>query len=388
MDQVKKIEEAERGLTKTGGQQPDDIPLDAKAEEDLLKDSDEELAKNLERLGTKDQKVRLSGAARKRMRFLIKSGVTPEEARQKALKPMPKAPKTSTGKVAEATKASKRPRSEGSTPEVNPTKKVKRQAVPMTGRKIAYSQAAKGIKMGITARNYPEELLTTEQMAAVQEAIMDKVREQGKKGSTKPHFYQAQQRPGWLAITCADEPTAEWLGGLGAALKPWEGADLRILEDKDMPHSEILIGYLPGSQDYSNEKILATIEAQNDLKATVWRVLRRNPVGPTLEVTLSVDTQSINKLEQCRLEISYKFGQLKLRRKGKKVEATPEGEPTTSTTSPMEIPEEIDKPELEAEQTSTALKETKSSTSKKPSKSKDSKKSKTRADRRGNGGKN
>lgn len=42
---------------------------------------------------------------------------------------------------------------------------------------------------------------------------------------------------------------------------------MRVVEEKDMPHPDILIGYVPGGQKESNDSILELLEAQNDLKA-------------------------------------------------------------------------------------------------------------------------
>lgn len=61
-----------------------------------------------------------------------------------------------------------------------------------------------------------------------------------------------------------------------------------------LPHTEILVGYIPGGQDYSNEKTLSLPDAQNNILNTFsWIILRRNP---TLEVTILIDKVKSNGL--------------------------------------------------------------------------------------------
>ncbi|KAG5890715.1 hypothetical protein JTB14_026021 [Gonioctena quinquepunctata] len=116
---------------------------------------------------------------------------------------------------------------------------------------------------------------------------------EGKHAPTKPHFCSSHNRPGWVALMCADNTAMQWLKSTFEDIKPWEGAELRIVEEAEMPHNENLMAYLPGSQGYSTEKILGFIEAQT---ATNSRVLRRASGGPLELLTLSVDHQSAERL--------------------------------------------------------------------------------------------
>lgn len=197
-----------------------------------------------------------------------------------------------------------------------------------------------GTKVGIMHSNYPEELLTMEQLKAIEEHLLDKIVETGLKSNLKPKFLQHHKRPGWLGLTCADEATAKWLLGLQAELKPWQDATLKVVKEADLPHTEILVAYLPNSQDCTNEKILSFIEAQNEgLRATSWRILRRNAVGPMLEVAISADNKSAEVVKKMGYRISYKYGIVQLRPRGSKPEtAQTEGEASTSGGSTMQPP--------------------------------------------------
>ncbi|KAG5863387.1 hypothetical protein JTB14_015712 [Gonioctena quinquepunctata] len=98
---------------------------------------------------------------------------------------------------------------------------------------------------------------------------------------------------------CADNTTMQWLKSTIEDIKPWEGAELRVVEEAEMPHNEILVVYLSGSQRYSSEKILGLIEAQNESpNATNRRVPRRASEGPLELLTFSIDHQSAGRLRK------------------------------------------------------------------------------------------
>jgi len=290
-------------------------------------EGEEELTKKLQKLNTAD-KMRMSGAAKKRFRYLRQKGLSVEEARNEALKPIERKTPTTGPKV-----TSKRGRSTGSTPEAT-AKRVKKAPGPSTTPiRASYSQAAQAVKMGIIPEGYPEAQLTPEQNELLLEAIMVEVRIVGMKGTLRPSFRQVHHRPGWLALSCGDRATADWLKTISHKLQPWEGAKLKVEEEANLPHSEIMVGYFPGSQTYSAETILETIQSQNNLQATGWRVLRKVPAGPKMEVTFAMDSRSAEVLKELKWALNYRFGQVTLRAKGKKeAEGKDPGAPSTSTT--------------------------------------------------------
>lgn len=300
-------------------------------ERDILKSSDDETSAALNEPRVRDKKERLSGAARKRLKYLLKKGMPAEEAMRQARTPIrPMVPKD---------KGTKRTRSDGSTPKGNEPKKLKQREDAPAPKRVqgpSFSRVTAGIRVGILPSKYPEELLTTEQIKAVQERILDKIVGGRDSATIKPHFVQINRRPGWLGLVCGDAATFEWLKSIQAELVPWEGASLKVVSEAEMPHTEILLGYLPDSQEDSNERILSLIEAQNaGLKSSRWRIIRRNPVGPTLETTMSVDQQSIDTLKARSFQVKYKFGEVTLRPKSKPSKA-PQGASTSGTNRPRE----------------------------------------------------
>ncbi|KAJ3655165.1 hypothetical protein Zmor_014302 [Zophobas morio] len=93
----------------------------------------------------------------------------------------------------------------------------------------------------------------------VQASIVDKMVELEKGAEVKLFFLSTNHRLGWLSLISDDQTTAQWLRGRGGHIKPWDGASLKVMEVAEMSHIEILIT-IPGSQDYSNERILKLIE--------------------------------------------------------------------------------------------------------------------------------
>ncbi|KAG5876066.1 hypothetical protein JTB14_004425 [Gonioctena quinquepunctata] len=256
--------------------------------------------------------IRLSGAARKRLKYFIKQGVPVEEARLKSVEPM---------KESTSDKGLQRVWSEE---ERNPdVHLIKRARGPERGSsasmpiKPTFSHITRGVKVCILPKYYPKVLLTTEQMESVRETILDKIIEIGKNAAVQPHFHSSHNGPGWVSLMCADDTTMHWLKGVIKGIKPWRGAELRVVEEAELPHDEILVAYLPGSQGYSTEKILGLMEAQNkSLNAINWRVLNRTSEGPLELLTLSVDLPSAERLRKTEFVINYQFGHATLRPRG------------------------------------------------------------------------
>lgn len=290
-------------------------------EEELLKSptsttSAKELEDSIEKLQLKEKKAKLSGAARKRFKWLIKSGLSPEEAREKAFQPMGKSSNE---------KGTKRARSDGSTPEtvakkhkpVESGKTNSGEPTPLggTSSSISFKQAVTGIKIGVLHKGFPNESLNTEQLKLTQESILNKILE-GTEGPIKPKFLGTTFKAGWLAVHCADKATAEWLKDSVPQLKPWPEANLIAGEEKDLPKSSIVNAYFPNSTEDKNDYILKLVKGQNEgLNTSEWRVLHRKEEGTAAHLTMSVDPSSWDSLKKTGFKISYKFGQITVRQR-------------------------------------------------------------------------
>lgn len=264
----------------------------------------------------KDPKPKMGGAARKRFKWLVMHGHDPKEARALAMHPMEK----HTSKD----KGPKRPRSEDNSPKEKIVKKAKQvqQSATEASTSASYKQTLECKRVGILPAQYPEVLLTTEQLKAIQDDILNKIIE-NKKGTIKPSFLGSTYKPGWMILSCADEATVEWLRSIAPQIKPWEGADLRVVDEAELPRPKILVGYFPNSEKDNNSKILDFVEGQNQgLEVSEWRVLRRTTENKTALLTLSIDQKSDDKLKTLNYKVNYKFGLVQLRPKGNKPGAT------------------------------------------------------------------
>ncbi|KAM8714859.1 hypothetical protein ACLKA7_001982 [Drosophila subpalustris] len=320
----------------------------------------------------KGDKVRLSGAARKRLAHYLAKGVPLEQARVLAKQPMPTADR---GKKAGG--SLKRERSANTTPEMSLPKRGSAKpgagATPAgvpeieagsTNRKAAqppipkpteatgtrehrsYSEVASSDRFAVIAKGYPTALLSTKELVMVREAILDKIREQ-RQGAVKPYFTGCSLRPGWLLISCANQETANWLKATVPKLKLWNGAQIEIVAEADMPRPQIYVGYFPKTEKCSNEDILQLLEGQNSaLRIGDWRTLNRVERGKHVELTLSVDPVSDDLLKSQGYTLCYGFGLVNVRPKNRHSvgvkDTTAEPEPgTASTTQVQEASQEL-----------------------------------------------
>ncbi|KAG5876430.1 hypothetical protein JTB14_010283 [Gonioctena quinquepunctata] len=116
----------------------------------------------------------------------------------------------------------------------------------------------------------------------------------------------------------------QWLKSAIENIKPWEGAHLRVVEEAEMPHNEILVAWKPGILHGENPWINRGSKRKpqcNELE------------GPPELLTLSVDHQSVERLRETGFVMNYEFGHTTLRPKSGKpkgVTLDPTSEPGTS----------------------------------------------------------
>lgn len=283
------------------------------AEEMVVEDlSSAPLTEAVEKLHIREKRTPLSGAARKRLRWLMRNGLNYTEAREKCLKPIEASEKART----------KRPRSEESTPASGKAEKRAKKSEeerevappqPSTSRAqgLNFKDALNKVKVGIMHTNFPEESLSKDQMMAVQEAILVKVSQTEGLGLL---FSGVSLRPGWLCITCDNKDTAEWLMCTVKGMEPWDDASLKAVEEKDLPKSRILSAYFPNSSEDSTEFIVKMLRAQNQsLNVAEWRVVHRSNEGTAAHLLLAVDIASIGMLQKTDFKLGFKFGKVALR---------------------------------------------------------------------------
>ncbi|KAL1404661.1 hypothetical protein pipiens_018770, partial [Culex pipiens pipiens] len=178
-----------------------------------------------------------------------------------------------------------------------------------------YLQIASRIKLGIVPASYPDAELSSEQQDAVKEVLLKKVLEQ-RKEQFKPKFVYCKSKAGLVMLLCQENSTANWVKMVVSSISPWENAVLSAVDEADIPRKEVLRGYFYRSKHDENDTILGYLESQNDnLDTSAWRILRRSGKNDHVEWAFTVDTASMQLLEEQKFVVNYKFGQTMFRRK-------------------------------------------------------------------------
>lgn len=305
---------------------------------------------------------RLNGAAKKRLKYLLAKGHTLEEARVLAEKPY-RTPYTDQGKRRRNVDPNGSNNSDS-----NPRKKVARQVEkghPVKSsvqdrlnksrdcsnqtsspagtsglnattdshnrNKPSFRDALESARIGIVPYDYPNVELTTEQMIAVQKAILKDVALQ-RKHKIKPKFGNCMFRLGHMIITCKNQETVKWLKAIVPKIRPWDNACLKAVDEINLPRPEILLGFFPLSADDSTDEILALIESQNEgLVVDAWRILKRYTVKQQhTELVFTADATSMKTLKDCKFTIDYKFGSAFIRKKSNTQKENDDEEQTTN----------------------------------------------------------
>ncbi|XP_037940932.1 uncharacterized protein LOC119673898 [Teleopsis dalmanni] len=206
-------------------------------------------------------------------------------------------------------------------------KKPKQNTSIQGSSKPSFSQVAsqaKGIKLGFVPFDLAKCPLNREQIEQLQEAIIETAIELAS-DEVKPEFEGCYPRTGWLMVVCTNIQTAEWVRKNAAAIATKAKLGAKVVEESEFPKTHLVRGYFPHSYDFENTKVLATIEAQNRIKASTWKVLQRTAEGSLLHIVFAVDDASWNSLVQSGGRIAYRFSHVKLLLKANNM--TKEGQP-------------------------------------------------------------
>ncbi|XP_044759042.1 uncharacterized protein LOC123322162 [Coccinella septempunctata] len=188
-----------------------------------------------------------------------------------------------------------------------------------------------GIKVGIVDRD-PEANLSAEQLDLLQGAILRHTLRKEEKGAGI-RFLSCTHKPGWLMIRCADEATVSWLENCLLQIKPWDGANLRIVQGTELPKPYVCVAYIPDpplGDRPSQDEVLTGLSVMNpDLEAESWAVLHHQVSGPGRTWTFSVDESSMSRLKALNMMPYYGFGRVTFRAKEKGMGADKESDTQT-----------------------------------------------------------
>ncbi|XP_030745455.1 uncharacterized protein LOC115887596 [Sitophilus oryzae] len=292
------------------------------------------VSKQLEKLSL--EKKRFAGATRKLLSRLLKGGMPYETALQTILQRQAEKQRaqisggTSSGKRqinpeenkphTGAPNASKRIRSDASTPEQSAKKPCREGA-------RSYVEAAGEIRVGVIRPNHPENSLSTEQLLLLKRAIMKAVDASTEEG-LQVRFQGCSIRPGWLLVICADETSAAWLERMVNDLSPWQGMELRAVRGRDIPKPHVCTAYIPDDEPgerLRGDVVLNRLRRMNlSLLTQEWRILHQSDAGPGQTWTFAVDERSMDLLRRNGFRAYFGFGQITFRPRDKENETNTE----------------------------------------------------------------
>ncbi|XP_073983409.1 uncharacterized protein isoform X1 [Rhodnius prolixus] len=251
--------------------------------------------------------ARISGSSKKRVAVLTKAGKEYLQAKRQVIR-------ENFNRWAQHTsKAAKRPRSEGESPQQwQPAKKAKARAGEQS-----YSEALSFVKVAIVQEGYPEAQLAAERLTAIQYAVL-KEYDQIPRGSMQVRLAKCMYRPGFVLATCADQFSAEWLRDIVPRLRPFEGAKLLPLLGDDIPRPETAVVFIPDEQGsrLKADIVLKRLEVGNEkLRTDNWKVWGCKPVEGGQVWTFSMDRASIDELRRLNMSPFFGWGQVKFRQK-------------------------------------------------------------------------
>jgi hypothetical protein len=287
--------------------------------------SDEEkLSAGISTIGL--QAKRLSGAQRKKLVRERKM----KERTWMVEKPKRNTPPSQDKGTAGSSGGVKRPHSDSSTPSQEKQQpKKSRSTQVQTG---TYKEAVVGIKMAIMHRLHPDVNLDQAQIDTIQEKLLQAI-DANPLEEAPPQFLYSKFAQGVFWITCANEPSKTWLtrtvSGLGEL---WEGAELTVVDSKDLPKRPRVLVRIPGTSDVNT--ILTRLRKQNpELHTSNWSVMSRKVIEKEQTLAFSIDPDSFKALATSHFKAFWGLGRI-IFRPLKEKKKDPEAESTSSKSAP------------------------------------------------------
>ena len=134
-------------------------------------------------------------------------------------------------------------------------------------------------------------------------------------------------------ITCANEPTKAWLIRTVSGLRElWEGAELTVVDSKDLPKRPRLLVHIPDTSDVNT--VLTRLRKQNpELHMSDWSVMSRKVTEKEQTLAFSIDPDAFKALAQSHFKAFWGLGRI-IFRTLKEAKEDPEAESTLSKSAP------------------------------------------------------
>lgn len=217
----------------------------------------------------------------------------------------------SSGKTPSGRGAKKRNRSDADSPGTQaPTKKRAK-----AGSHLSYRDQVIGTSMAVIPAEFPRVRMTVEQIDALRESLTLAI------GSVVPNevapqFWGSRATGGLLKLTCATAETRKWLEKTVPTLSPWEGANLKTIEEKDLPKLYRVAIWFPKDVREPHE-ILGRLELQNaPIQASTWRTMGRKVDDNGQTLALSIDEESLRLIKDRQMRLFFNLTTVLVRRIG------------------------------------------------------------------------
>ncbi|XP_058831686.1 uncharacterized protein LOC131690151 [Topomyia yanbarensis] len=251
---------------------------------------------------------------RKRLRHYLEQGLSQEEAWKKAQEPHPQTqtpPSNSHSKSNARLKSflyNKKRGDRGSNRSNNNSGNSQMGGGGGGARppRINYEKMiSKAIKVAIVPDD-PNKPLDAEEASQIRNLVLQLMVTQKGNNNIKPQFMQdAVLQSGKLVFHCSDQATASWLEEQDC----WPNQGCSAIREPEIAEEFAIIGDFKHTAHETTDFILGLVEAQNDILTSGWKTFNRQDFGTQVVLTLEVDPESWQKLEQMNFEVTFGYGQ-------------------------------------------------------------------------------
>ncbi|XP_043063602.1 uncharacterized protein LOC122319873 [Drosophila ficusphila] len=175
---------------------------------------------------------------------------------------------------------------------------------PLTG--TSYAEAAKRVRVAVLPEDYPQVYLSNEELAELEEAIMDDV--VTSEWDSAVAFRGIHFRVGYLLIDCLDQDSADWLRTVTPQLRTWKGVPLDTRVGEDIPAAYNVTVFCPRSAERSDEELLMMLGRQNRMEVDSWKVISRRNDGGGALLVIGIDQLTRDEIVSKGHQLNLRFG--------------------------------------------------------------------------------
>ncbi|KAJ2948602.1 hypothetical protein O0L34_g7857 [Tuta absoluta] len=261
----------------------------------------------------------LSGSTKRRFGYWLKKGFSRQEAGERAARPLLDFPEYREEVAAQQTAGSskqqsgknKRPRTSEGSPGGQPSRKAGKFSGP------SMAQVAGSVRVGIQDAG---RTITPAMACKVEGEIVRLLTIEGE----GPQILGFSVREGVIILTCQNAESRTWLADRIGSMKPWEGASLRLLDEKELPKPVIVVAYVPTVEGVGPESILGVLHAQNkEVGCDRWRLINSKADGSGHTYCFGLDATLLAKLQRRNLVLCLAMRTVTFRVKGHRAEGEP-----------------------------------------------------------------